>query len=89
MGGCYNRQKGNGYQLLRSLKGPVRAGLDHFQLQHPILAQTGPNRGQNPHQIVAAQPGPTPEIPTLRISGDIAQLNVDIGGRFLNPSLPT
>jgi hypothetical protein len=89
MGGGYNRQKGNGYQFLRLLKGAVRAGLDYFELQHPILAQTGPNCGQDPHQIVTAQPGPTPEIPTLGISGHVAQLNVDIGGGFLNAPLPT
>ena len=45
----YDGQNGDSYEFVRPLEGTVRAGLDHLQLQHPILAQTGANRGQNSH----------------------------------------
>ena len=34
------------------------------------------------------QSGSSPEIPALRISGDVTELNVDIGRRLLDASLP-
>src|SRR5438552_3131796 len=44
--------------------------------------------GQHPHEIAAMQSGSSPEIPALRISGDVTELNVDVGRRLLHSPLP-
>ncbi len=41
------------------------------------------------HQIAAMQSGSSPKIPALGVSGDVTELNVDIGGRLLRPTFPT
>ena len=42
----------------------------------------------NPHHIFAAESSASPEIPTLRITGEISNFDITMRGRFLRATLP-
>src|SRR2546423_7449685 len=66
----------------------MRPCLYDLQGRQSLLLQPRTYCGQHTHHVAAVQSGSSPEIPALRVSGDVTELNVDIGGRLLDPSLP-
>ena len=66
----------------------MRTCLYDLQGGQSLLLQPRTYRGQHTHHVAAVQSGSSPEIPALRITGDVTELNVDIGRRLLYSPLP-
>jgi hypothetical protein len=81
-------QDRDSYQFIRPPAVAAGSGVNELELDSAILAHAGANSGQHAHQIVAAQARLSPEIPALGIAGEVAQLYVNVGRRFLNAAFP-
>src|SRR6266849_7641496 len=83
-----HRQDWYCYQVPSLLAQSVDTRLHDLQGGQSLLLQACTHCRQHTHQIAAMQSGSSPKIPALGVSGDVTELNVDIGGRLLYPSLP-